>query len=161
VVRQVHHYNTSVVLTSGSFRILASGHAFVGWGQSYYYSEYSKTNKLLYDAAMPRTDLSYRAWKASWTGTPTTKPGAAARKSSGRVNVYASWNGATTVAKWKVLEGRTQATAIHPVGKANRNGFFQTKIGVAGKKGPWFRVVALNSKGVPIPGGTSNAVKAK
>ncbi len=55
-VRQVHHYNTLYVPTSGSFQLLASGHAFVGWGQSYYFSEYSKTNHLLYDAAMPATD---------------------------------------------------------------------------------------------------------
>jgi hypothetical protein len=36
--------------------------------------------------------------------------------------VYASWNGATDVARWEVLGGSTNQT-LSPVASADRNGF--------------------------------------
>ncbi len=105
VVRQVHHYNTREVPTAGNYQQIGS-HSFIGWGQSFYYSEYSKTNSLLYDAAMPRSNMSYRAVKANWVGLPTTKPSAAVRHPKGKLSaVFASWNGATKVAVWKLFAG--------------------------------------------------------
>jgi hypothetical protein len=146
MVRQVHHYNTQGVQSSGSFRVLASGHAFVGWGQSFYYSEYSKTNTLLYDAAMPRPDMSYRAWKAPWVGTPTTKPSAAVRHPKGKLSaVFASWNGATRVATWKLFQGKTKTAVNGRVATVRRTGFetaLRTK-----KTGPYYQVKAYDSHG--------------
>ena len=146
VVRQVHHYNTSVVLTSGSFQVLASGHAFVGWGQDYYYSEYSKTNSLLYDAAMPRTDMSYRTVKANWVGMPSSKPSAAVRHPKGKLSaVFASWNGATKVATWKLFAGPKPGKVTGRVATVKRHGFetaLRTK-----NKGPYYQVKAYDSHG--------------
>jgi hypothetical protein len=146
VVHQVHHYNTRAVPTAGSFRVLASGHAFAGWGQSFYYSEYSKTNTLLYDAAMPRPDMSYRAWKAPWVGTPTTKPSAAVRHPKGKLSaVFASWNGATRVATWKLFQGKTKTAVNGRVATVRRTGFetaLRTK-----KTGPYYQVKAYDSHG--------------
>jgi hypothetical protein len=160
VVRQYHHpnvgYRHSRVPTAGSFQTLADGHAFIGWGQSYFYSEHSKKG-MVYDAAMPQTDMSYRAVKAPWRGTPFYKPNAAARKAKSKITVYASWNGATTVASWKVFAGKTATTVTKLAGHAKNSGF-ETAIHVT-NKGPYYRVQAFDSHGAPIPGGTSKPVK--
>jgi Arylsulfotransferase (ASST) len=155
VVRQVHHYNTPGIPGLGSFRVLASGHAFVGWGQTFYYSEYSKINTLLYDAAMPKPDMSYRAWKASWVGTPTTKPLAAVRHPKGQLSaVYASWNGATKVATWKLFAGKKPGSINGRVATVKRTGFettLRTK-----NKGPYYQAKAYDSHGKLL--GTSAVV---
>ena len=55
------------------------------------------TGRLLFDASLPQDDGSYRAYRFPWSATPKTRPDVAARRSgpTGRVAVYASWNGAT------------------------------------------------------------------
>jgi hypothetical protein len=155
--RQYHHPNTSVVLTLGSFRYVSGGHAFIGWGQSPYYSEYTNNAKtLLYDVAMPKGDVTYRALKAKWVGMPGTKAlGVAVRKVGGKPVVYASWNGATQVAKWKVLAGKKAGSATKAAGTASWAGF-ETPI-TASNAGPFFKVQALDSHGHVL--GTSKVVK--
>lgn len=142
VARQVHHYNTGEVPTGGNFQLLSSGHAFVGWGQSYYYSEYSKTNSLLQDAAMPKANMSYRTLKEKWTGMPATKPLAKATKpKKGKPTIYASWNGSTTTAYWKVLGGSSSSSQTKSLGLAKRNGF-ETTIHLSGGA-KYYKVEAL------------------
>jgi Arylsulfotransferase (ASST) len=155
VVRQVHHYNTHCVPSNGSFQVLASGHAFIGWGQSYYYSEYSKTNTLLYDAAMPKPNMSYRTIKANWTGTPTTKPSAVVRHPKGKLSaVFVSWNGATRVAVWKLFAGTKPGKITGRVATVKRAGF-QTALRTK-KRGPFYQVKAYDSHGKLL--GTSAVV---
>ncbi len=48
---------------------------------------------------------SYRAYRFQWTATPATTPAIAASTSGRTTTVYASWNGATTVASWRALAG--------------------------------------------------------
>ena len=156
LARQYHHPDTSLILTLGSLEYLPGGHAFIGWGQSPFYSEY--TNKgLIYDAAMPKGDISYRAFKAPWVGTPMTKPSIAVRKFSGKAVVYVSWNGATKVAKWKVLAGKKAGSVHKAAGIAKKTGF-ETTIG-ASNAGPYFKVEALDSHGHVV--GTSKVVKLR
>jgi hypothetical protein len=154
VVRQVHHYNTREVPTGGNYQQIGS-HSFIGWGQSVYYSEYSKTNTLLYDAAMPRPNISYRTVKANWVGTPTTKPSAAVRHPKGKLSaVYASWNGATKVATWKLFAGKKPGSITGRVATVKRTGFetaLRTK-----NKGPYYQVKAYDSHGKLL--GTSAVV---
>lgn len=142
VVHQYHHPNTNLVPTSGSLRFLSNGHAFIGWGQSYYYSEYAGPKSLVYDAAMPKPDMSYRANKAKWTGTPSYGPAFAVRKSKGKV--YISWNGATGVAKWRVLAGKSKSK-LKSVASGKRTGFETTLRTKA--RGPYFQVKAYDAHG--------------
>lgn len=158
LVRQYHHADTRHILTGGSFRFLSDGHAFIGWGQSPFYSEQTAKG-MLYDAAMPEGDQSYRAVKAPWSATPSYKPSAAARSAKHKITVYASWNGATTVARWKVLAGKSAKTVKTAAGRAKSSGF-ETAIHVSAK-GPFFAVEAIDSHGKPIPGGTSKPVKVR
>ena len=44
-----------------------------------------------------------------WVGEPLTDPAGAAREAGGCTTVYASWNGATELASWRVLAGSSSA----------------------------------------------------
>jgi hypothetical protein len=67
--------------------------------------------------------------------------------------VFASWNGATTVAGWRILAGPSSA-ALTPVGQFSRAGF-ETKM-VVGSTQPDVAVQALGADGQVL--GTSNVV---
>ncbi len=70
--------------------------------------------------------------------------------------MYASWNGATEVASWRVLAGSSSG-ALAPAGGAARTSF-ETAIALpAAPAGGYVAVQALNSAGAVI--GTSRTVK--
>jgi hypothetical protein len=95
----------------GSMQELPNGNALVGWGSQPFFSEYSRSGQLLLDAKFPGKDQSYRAlFSPDWVGTPSYPPSGARRTTHGTSTVYASWNGATEVARWEVLGG---ASASH------------------------------------------------
>jgi EmrB/QacA subfamily drug resistance transporter len=87
----------------GNVEKLPNGDAFVGWGQVPYMSAFTKDGKLLFDGAFPEPNMTYRAYVQRWIGRPLDRPRGAARVQGGRTTVYASWNGATEVASWRVL----------------------------------------------------------
>jgi hypothetical protein len=155
VTRLIH---TPAVLaeSQGSMQALANGDWFVGWGQEPYFSEYGPTGSVLFDAHFPVHDDSYRAFRFAWTGTPVHLPAFAFQPGeSGASVVYASWNGATGVASWRVLAGAS-ASSLSAVAQAARGGF-ETAIALpAGVAGPYVAVQALNAEGAVI--GTSAAV---
>ncbi len=128
----------------GSTQLLPDGNVFVGWGQQPNFSEYSKAGKLLLDATFPGPDLSYRAVVQPWAGQPTTRPSGAAVAGPGGSTVYASWNGATQVASWRVLAGKA-GQSLAPVVTVAKSGF-ETSVSVHGGYGA-FKVQALSSKG--------------
>src|SRR5208283_2900304 len=101
----------------GSMQVMPHGEAVIGLGNTQYFSEFSekggknKEGKLLFDAEMPKGFGTYRVFRFDWEGTPSTPPALAAERiSPGEVDVYASWNGATNVAKWEVLAGESPET---------------------------------------------------
>jgi hypothetical protein len=106
----------------GNAEPLANGNVFVGWGSQPYLSEYSRDGRLLLDAVFPRPDQSYRATLEPWAGYPTDPPVGAARRRGSTTIVYASWNGATEVAAWRVLAGMS-AGSLSPVKTQTRTGF--------------------------------------
>jgi EmrB/QacA subfamily drug resistance transporter len=112
----------------GNAQPLANGGMFVGWGSEPYFSEYSRSGKLLLQGALPGPDLTYRARLEQWIGEPLSPPAGAALRANGRTTVYASWNGATRVASWRVL-ARQGAGRLRPVARAPKSGF-ETAIGV-------------------------------
>ena len=124
VARQYRRPGTTLAQSEGSVQPLANGNAFVGFGSTEFFSEFSPTGKLVFDASLPKDDGSYREYRVPWSATPTTKPDIAARKrtAGSGVDVYASWNGATTVARWQVLGGAS-AGSLTPVTTAGRHGF--------------------------------------
>ncbi len=89
----------------GDTQPLANRNVLVGWGSEPYFTEYSRSGKLLAEGELPGPDLTYRATLEQWAGLPFTPPAGAARATGGKTTVYASWNGATEVASWRVLAG--------------------------------------------------------
>ncbi len=126
----------------GSIQPLAGGNELVGWGSAPYLSEYSPSGQLLMDAVFPGHDLSYRARVEPWVGLPLYPPAGAARRSGSKTLVYASWNGATRVASWKVLAAHGSGR-MAVVGWYNTSGF-ETAMPVAPGYGR-FQVQALDS----------------
>ena len=150
VIAQYSHGATFESRYMGNTQVLPDGRVFVGWGEVPYLSEYSKSGKLLFDGAFPTPDMSYRAYVQPWVGLPTDPPRGAARSQGGKTIVYASWNGATRLAGWKVLAGNGSG-ALSTVARKAKAGF-ETQIAVRpGYKR--FELQALNATGQVI--GTS------
>jgi hypothetical protein len=136
--------------------LIPGGNVFVGWGSQPYFSEFNSAGQLLYDAHWHGSYQSYRAYRFPWTGTPSAPPAIAvsAPGSGGPVNVYASWNGATGVASWRVLAGPSPAQ-LTQVASAAKSGF-QTTIATPGPA-PFLAVQALDASGAVL--GTSQTLK--
>jgi EmrB/QacA subfamily drug resistance transporter len=148
VLTQYSHGVTTESRYMGNVQPLASGGAFVGWGDLPFFSEFNKAGVIVFDAAFPAPDISYRAYLQKWVGLPTAPPSGAARTRAGRTTVYASWNGATKLKSWKVLSLSGSGSPV--VAKATESGF-ETAIKVG--SGSRFEVQALDGTGKVI--GTS------
>ena len=134
----------------GNLERLPGGDVFVGWGQAPFFSELSAQGKLILDGIMPSPDISYRALvQSGGSGEPLTPPSGAARDPERWLptTVYASWNGATKVASWRVLAG----SPVKAVASARRSGF-ETAIRIRGRY-TRFHLEALDAGGRVI--GTS------
>jgi outer membrane protein assembly factor BamB len=108
LVRAFTHPQAALLADSqGDMQTLADGNRVIGWGAIPSVSEFSPSGSLLFDAHMPPGTSSYRAFRFPWTGHPLWAPAAAAHVLQGEdeTAVFASWNGATGVAFWRVLAG--------------------------------------------------------
>jgi hypothetical protein len=129
----------------GNMQLQPNGNALVGWGSAPYFTEFSKAGKLLLEAVMPGPDLSYRAYLSKWVGLPTTHPSGAVRNAGGgKATVYASWDGATKVAAWRVLAG-SNAKALKTVAVRGKTGF-ETALTLA-RRYNLYKVQALDGSG--------------
>ncbi len=128
----------------GDMEPLPNGNVFVGWGSQPYFSEYTKSGKLLLEGTLPGPDLSYRALLKPWVGLPLYPPSGAARSVTGATDVYASWNGATQLASWRLLAGKG-AAPLHEVSSAPKRGF-ETELKLKGTYNV-FKLQALDSAG--------------
>jgi hypothetical protein len=123
----------------GNMQELDNGNRVVGWGQVPYVSEFSPDGKIVFDAAFPGPNMTYRAHRREWVGKPADGPRAALRTEGGKTTVLASYNGATQVARWKVLASGTE------VGAADKQGF-ETAISITGDAAG-LEVQALDANG--------------
>ena len=144
VVRQYSHGTTFHSEYMGNTQVLPNGDVVVGWGEVPFVSEYTASGKLIFDAAFPSPDMSYRAYVQPWVGRPLNPPSGAARARSAGTTVYASWNGATQVRAWRVL-AVTADGGTRPLTTRTRTGF-ETSIPVSGGDAH-FRVQALDRAG--------------
>ena len=66
---------------------------------------------------------TFGTYLGAWSGQPTTRPSLTiGRSSSGAPTAWASWNGATALASWRVLSGSSPA-ALAPGGSVAKAGF--------------------------------------
>jgi hypothetical protein len=157
LVRQYEHAKPLKAGSQGSVQAQPNGNMLIGWGPEPYVSEYNSSGALVWDAIMAGKTNTYRAYRFAWTGTPAGPPSVAAGPgASGTTNVYASWNGATTIASWRVLAGVAPG-ALSPVASGAFAGY-ETTIPVAGRVGGtrYLAVQALDANGNVL--GTSAAI---
>jgi hypothetical protein len=147
LVSQFTHAPPLIAESEGSVQALANGDWFLGWGQEPFFSELNAEGKTLFEAHFPVHERSYRDFRFVWSGTPAHPPAFAFEPAAGGAAVvYASWNGATLVAAWRVLAGASPAS-LAAVSQVPRSGF-ETAIPVpAGTVGPNVAVQALGSAG--------------
>jgi hypothetical protein len=146
LVRSYKHPDNLLAPFEGNAQFLSNGHVFVGWGAWPYVSEFSKSGKLLFDAYFgdgktpPQDADSYRAYRFPWHGRPKDKPVIVVADDT----AYVSWNGATEVARWRVLSGAS-AGKLKPLATVAKNGF-ETPIRLR-KSAAFYAVQALDRNG--------------
>lgn len=160
--RSYFHDPNVTSASQGNLQSLPNGNKFIGWGQSPYISEFEEAGNtesdpalnLLYDAEIPSTNYTYRAYRHDWKGYPHYPPSIAAHRKHGNTKVYASWNGSTETKYWQILAGHSlkKFSIVKTVPRCGFETIVRTK-----HKGPYFKVRALNAEGEAI--GTSKAVK--
>ena len=156
LVRQFARSSSTSAQSEGSLQRLPGGNVFVGFGSEPFFSEFSSRGKLLLDASLPVDDGTYRTYRFPWSASPKTKPVIVAQRQGGAgVSLFASWNGATRVAKWQFLAGQS-AGSLSRVATAPKRSF-ETRVDL-GSSATVFAVRALDSKGHVI--GRSDAVPA-
>lgn len=122
LVRQDEHNPALLAFYEGNVQELPGGDDFVGWGQPPYFTEFDSRGREVFDARFVGATDSYRAYRFDWSGTPVTLPAAAVRHQRLRTTVYTSWNGATSVASWRVLAGPAM-NSLKPVVTGRKTAF--------------------------------------
>jgi hypothetical protein len=84
---------------------------------------------------------SYRAYRLPWIGRPRRQALAVAVRSR---NVYVSWNGATEVLRWQLLQGPSK-TELRPVRVVAKTGF-ETRIPLGPDNAGWIAVRGLDRR---------------
>jgi hypothetical protein len=100
VVKAFVHPQKLLSPFEGNLELLADGGAFVGWGGVRRVTEFAPNGTVRFELKLPFGD-TYRGFRYPWSGRPADRPAVAV---DGKT-VYASWNGATGVARWAVLSG--------------------------------------------------------
>ncbi len=154
LVNAYNHPPPIAAAFEGGAQALPGGDTFVGWGQQPYFTEFNAAGKADFDAHFTVPTASYRAYRFPWSGQPLTTPALAASPGAdGSARLYASWNGATDLASWRVLAGPTPG-ALGPIGDLSKSNFETT---IAAHNGnPSFAVQAIGSNGSVL--GTSQTV---
>ena len=146
VARQLGHSPPLLSSFEGDDQELPGSDDFVGWGQQPYFSQYNAKGKLVFDGRFVGENLTYRAYRFVWNGTPATQPSVVALRSGHRMWVWASWNGATGVRNWRALGGPTP-TDLRPVATTAEQGF---ETAIWARDTQYVQVVALGVKGRPL-----------
>jgi hypothetical protein len=112
--------------SQGNAQALPGGGMSVGWGSQPYLSWFTASGELGFGAHFPEDTDNYRAYRSPWVGSPPGRPAVSVDRAGagggGEPTVAASWNGATEVARWELLAGRS-AAALQPVAQRPWTGF--------------------------------------
>jgi Arylsulfotransferase (ASST) len=133
--------------SQGSVQLLGNGNVFIGWGESPHVSEFDPSGRLLFDATLGSRYQSYRAFRLPWTGLPADVPALVVTRRRRTLTAYASWNGATDVASWRLLAGQG-AGALAAVCTTRSSGFESALRTTS--PGPHFAVQALDRTGTAL-----------
>ena len=146
------------VFAMGNVQQLDDGGVMVGWGAAGSFTELGPDGSVRLDASFTDGQVSYRAFRfeldAAPKGIPATE---VVENPDGSLTMYVSWNGATNVAKWQLLVGKTSAT-LKPAGTVRRTGF-ETAIRLPVTSGA-VSVVALDAQGAKLRAAAPTVLQA-
>ena len=132
--------------TQGDIEPLAGQKWWLEFGDVGQIEELSSSGQVLFLAHSPNDTQIYRALRFAWSAQPATVPALAVVKpASGALTLYASWNGATGVASWRVLSGAS-ATGLTPGTSTTRDSAFETTLS-APANAAYVAVQALSANG--------------
>ena len=157
LVRKYTHSPPLLAGAGGSTQVLPNGNVFVGFGDQPNFSEYSPAGRQIFSGSLPLGVASYRAYRFHWHGQPLTRPSLAlSSRPDGSVRAYASWNGATELAAWRLLGGKAP-DRLAPVGRRTRWTGFETTIKLR-RHPAYVRVQALDRSGKVLATSPAQAV---
>jgi hypothetical protein len=130
----------------GGARHLINRDLMVSWGTSGRITEFDTHQRVNFDLTLAQR--TYRAVRWRWTGDPLGRPAVAAQRSGRRVTVWASWNGSTRVARWRVFAGPGPHRMDPVSGRVRRTGF-ETRIGAI-TRAKYVTVRAISAHGTPL-----------
>jgi len=151
-----HHPKPILASAMGSMRTLPDGNVVVDFGSAPVLTEFAADGSLISDLHLAGPQASYRGLRFPWSATPATPPAVAviAGPSPGTCALYASWNGATSLASWQLNSGSSPGS-LQPGAVTPRDGF-ETAIPVQAASG-YASVTACDSSGRPLA--TSRAIE--
>ena len=146
VVQAIRHPRGLLGASQGNVQALPDGGMVVGWGgRNPVFSQFDARGRLVFDARFRDTEAeSYRAYRLPWSAQPGSRPALAVRRTGAGMVVFASWNGDTGVAAWRVVS-RAPGASGRVLGQAARTGF-ETPIRVPVRASP-VAVQALDASG--------------
>ncbi len=151
------------VASQGNMQVLPNGNVLVGWGSQPVFTEFTSDGRVVLDASLPAGKQSYRDLRAAWNGLPAEVPAlvidrvVAVTSSQHRINAYASWNGATSVATWRLLAGPSDGE-LRQIADIPRTGFETILSEVVPADATWVAVAALDTADNVLS--TSDAIEA-
>jgi hypothetical protein len=156
LVKQFTNSSKTLLASSqGNTLSLPGGSWLMGYGGLPNFTEYDSSGHVLLDGTLGKNVQSFRTYLSPWSATAPGRPSLSAKSAgSGAFSVAMSWNGATSIASWRVLAGAS-AGALAPVASAAKSGFETTL--TAHTAGPYIAIQALDASGAVI--GTSATVK--
>jgi hypothetical protein len=133
-------------IVGGSVQSRENGNVVIGWGSEPYFSEFTQSGDLLFEAEFLTnggTNHNYRAYRLPWKGRPATSPDLVVRQEPVGATAYVSWNGATEVATWRFLAGSDRSSAATVATVERRS--FETAVDVPDEA--YVAVEALDDEG--------------
>lgn len=115
VVNEYYHPQDIMSSSRGGAQRLANGNTLIAWGQNAMFTEHTPEGEVVLDFQRARVGhhdhgspflIAYRAFKGPWEGKPTWGPNISAtvEVEAGPKKIFVSWNGATDVHKWVLLQ---------------------------------------------------------
>jgi hypothetical protein len=164
VKRFVNPGKTLLASSQGNTLSLPGGDWLLGYGGLPNFTEFDSSGHVLLDGTLGKNVQDFRTYLFPWSGQPTTAPAIAVQAEStppAHATVEASWNGATDVASWQVVQEPaggggppSSPESLAPLTTVARNGF-QTTIPVSASAGTYVAARALSATGQVL--GTSAA----
>lgn len=113
--------------SQGNTQLLPNGNTFHGWGDHPWVSEHNAAGEIVLAGKWANIrPMNYRAYSAPWQSTPAhTVPAvySYARSEDAANVVYVSWNGATTVARWRYYGAQAIGEPFELVDETGHRGF--------------------------------------